>query len=211
MFNLMGKEFIVNKTVIILLLIFGISILFIINDYTGYVYYPGGQWGGFGQGFGILDLYYEYSEWFDFFIFLAIFLGLAKTVFEESFDAGGKALYTGLGVLLALGLVLWERNTGNNIMELFGGYAFLIIVLGLLFFVFQWVLAASGIPVIAVGVVLILFFIFFKQLFQEAILDPMGMLLPYSTGRFIEALANMVPIVGVGLLIWGLIKMMKGK
>ena len=39
-------------------------------------------------------------------------------------EKGGQAVYVGLGIFLALALLLWERNSGFSIIGEFGIYAF---------------------------------------------------------------------------------------
>lgn len=201
----MKKEEFSHKILILLLVVFGLAIFFIVNDYIAYVYYPGG-WGsgwGYGAGFSILDLYDDYHEWFDFFIFFAVFMSLTKMIFKEHFDEGGKALYTGLGVLLSLGLLFWERNTGYSILELFGGYAFLLLMLALLFYVFNWVKKASDSGLLGAGIAILLFYIFLGDFFRNVIYYPLQNVMPYSVMGLLETVMNILPVVAVIMIVWG--------
>ena len=90
--------------------------------------------------YDIQDVLYIYelnSSWFDFFIFLIIFLGLTQTVFGEShFRNHSKTLSIGLSLALSIALVVWERNTGINLLN-FGPLAFLIIVILMLYIIYS--------------------------------------------------------------------------
>jgi len=97
------------------------------NEITGQAYYR--DYGGYGYGLGLFDfgfinlsdLYYQYGSLIDAVIFLLIFLGLGQSVLGEKFKgAGGKALYIGLGLFLTFALILFEEQTGFNLLYSFG-------------------------------------------------------------------------------------------
>ena len=144
----------VNKKRLILLSVFLFSLLFIINEVNAqysysssrYGYYGSSVGGYFGRGglFSLLDLYNQYPTWFDFGIFLVIFLGLGKAILGEKFGtAGGKAVYVGLGILLAFSLLLWEQESGFTLIA-FGPIAFFLLMLVIAFFIFKWIREAAG-------------------------------------------------------------------
>ena len=84
----------------------------------------------------LLVIYEQNSTWFDFFIFLIIFLGLTQAVFGDShLKKQSKTLSIGISLALSIGLVFWERNTGVNLLTL-GPLAFLIINLLIFYTVF---------------------------------------------------------------------------
>ena len=51
------------------------------------------------------SIYIEYQDFIDFFIYLLIFVGLARVVFEQKFQgSGGKAIIIGVGVALSFAM-----------------------------------------------------------------------------------------------------------
>lgn len=129
-----------------------ILLVLIINLASAQYYYDSSYGFGFVGGFDdILVLYEQNSTWFDFFIFLLIFLGLTRAVFGQSHLRGQtKPISIGLSLALSFGLVMWERNTGINLLA-FGPVAFLIILLLIMYVIFylltnlgtgKWVAAA---------------------------------------------------------------------
>ena len=127
------------------LMLFGLVAINFLRSYTGLVYYPrqgfidGSSIGGFLPGFGgLIELYYSYSQWFDFFLFLIIFLGLGQIAFGRHFKEGGKAVYVGLGIFLSLALVIWEAKTGIILLEFFGPLAAVFLVILALFLMFKY-------------------------------------------------------------------------
>src|SRR3989344_8330006 len=87
----------------------------------------------------ILTTYQEFYGWFDFFIYLLIFIGVAREFVElkakkDNLDVGpgGQALYVGLGLLLATALVTWEVKAGFSLISL---GPIVLILLGIIFLV----------------------------------------------------------------------------
>ena len=80
------------------------------------IYEVSAQYGGsFGyeMGTSLVDLYREHASWFDFGIFLILFLSLGRVVFGQHFKgAGGRGVYIALGIFLALALLIWEEQAG---------------------------------------------------------------------------------------------------
>ncbi len=107
------------------------------QSFSGFGFFSGG---GFDD---ILIIYENNSTWFDFFIFLLIFLGLTQAVFGEGhFKKQSKTISIGLSLALSFGLVFWERNTGVNLLTL-GPFAFLILLL-LIFYIIYSILKKMG-------------------------------------------------------------------
>ena len=128
---------------------------------AGYGY--GGSSGGlFFDSFGdvqFLDLYYQYGGIIDAVLFLIIFLSVGRGVFEEQFKKGGKTLYMGVGIFLALALVLWEEQSGFHILTHAGPVALAILGLTLLVGMFLFLHKGGFRPVMAVLLIyLILYF-----------------------------------------------------
>lgn len=126
------------------LILLGIAFFYIFNSYIGFVIYPregfisGSSAGSLLPGFDdLVSFYYDYAQWIDFLLFLLIFLGLGKEVFKKQFKEGGKALYIGLGIFLALALVLWEVRTGTVLLELFGPIVLLFLALLVIFVMYK--------------------------------------------------------------------------
>ncbi|MBI2672187.1 hypothetical protein HYX16_04600 [Candidatus Woesearchaeota archaeon] len=112
------------------------------------------SFGFFGSGAGDILFFYESNAgWIDFFIFLLIFMGLTQAVFSTSHLKGqAKSLAIGLSLALSFGLMIWERNTGINLLA-FGPVAFLILSILIFYVVFsllkkmgteKWVAGAWG-------------------------------------------------------------------
>lgn len=77
----------------------------------------------------ISELYSEFSTFIDFFIYLIIFTGLARFVFERRFPGkGGKLVMAGVGLILSLALTVTEDQLGFTLKS-FGPIAGMIIVL----------------------------------------------------------------------------------
>ncbi len=76
----------------------------------------------------IADIYGQYSAVIDFFLYLIIFLGVARWTFEDRFKGvGGRAIIIGIGTSLALSLALAESWLGFSLRSL-GLIAGLILV-----------------------------------------------------------------------------------
>lgn len=86
----------------------------------------------------IAHVYSQYSGIIDFFLFLILFVGIARVTLEKRFEGrGGKAVIVGIGLTLALGLSITESRFGFNISSL-GGIAlwFFVLAFGLVLFFF---------------------------------------------------------------------------
>tara|TARA_Y100000310_G_scaffold202483_1_gene202667 strand:- start:3361 stop:4044 length:684 start_codon:yes stop_codon:yes gene_type:complete len=94
-------------------------------DYGGFGGYGGG---GFMNGFSFLEFYQNYAPFVDAVIFLLIFLSIGKTILGTHFKKGGQALYAGVGLFLALALLLWEEQNQFYLLEEFGIFALLILI-----------------------------------------------------------------------------------
>jgi len=182
----------------------GIFVLFLVSgDFTTSVVYRG--YGlGYSQDFDILELYYTYPSVFDLTIFLLIFLGIGQSVLGEHLKEGGsKATYVGLGIFLALALLLWERQTGYNLLENFGPWAFFIILILLAITIFRYVEAATTSVLIATGIAYLVFYFFYT-----------GVIESFVGGSFLSSyLPGVNPLLelgfwtlGVGAIVWGIIK-----
>ena len=125
------------------LILLGLALFYVFNSYIGFLIYPregfiGGSSAGLFPSFDdLVGFYYDYAQWIDFVLFLLIFLGLGKEVFKKQFKEGGKALYVGLGIFLALALVLWEVRTGTVLLELFGPIVLLFLALLVIFVMYK--------------------------------------------------------------------------
>ncbi|MEK7475977.1 MAG: hypothetical protein AAB152_10150 [Candidatus Coatesbacteria bacterium] len=65
------------------------------------------------------SVYSEYATLIDFFVYLVIFVGLARTILERRFEGrGGKAVVIGIGTALAMGLALAESRVGFSLLSL---------------------------------------------------------------------------------------------
>lgn len=116
----------------------------------------------FGSGDQIVGWYENNSGWFDFFIFLVIFLGLGRTIFGEHFKgAGGKGVYIGLGLFLSLSLLIWEQKSGFSLIGNFGVWALLIFIIIVIFFVYKLIHQISGSSLFSISLAYILLYIFF--------------------------------------------------
>lgn len=130
--------------------------------------YGGGSFGagagfGFGGWFNLVDLYFAYASWFDFFIFLVIFLGLGEMAFKKRFEEhGGKAMYIGIGIFLALSLLIFEETSGFKLIDLFSSWAFFIFILIITILIYSWISNVAGTRArkVAVGLSYFFFYIF---------------------------------------------------
>ena len=112
-----------------------------------------------GTGFRLSDLYLQYSSWFDFFIFLVIFLSLGKSVFGEHFKES-KGIYIGIALILAFALLLYEEQSGFSLIGSLGNWGFLIIIALALIFVFIAISRSGKSPLLGIAIVLLLLFFF---------------------------------------------------
>ena len=143
--------------------------------FTGKVYYY--KYGGGGSGlsslFGWLgyssfsDLYYAYQSIIDAIIFLVIFLGVSKAVFQRHFGAGGNAVFIGVGLFLAFALLLYEEREGFSLMEKFGPVVLVIFVFIVLFAAFRWLHEHHVSPLVGIALFLVLLVWFGDELAGE--------------------------------------------
>lgn len=141
-----------KKAVLILLLalmMFNVSAYVFTRDYGVFS----------GTGFRISDLYLQYSSWFDFFIFLVIFLSLGKSVFGEHFKES-KGIYIGIALILAFALLIYEEQSGFSLIGSLGNWGFLLIILFALVFVFIAITKSGNSALLAGGIILVLLFFF---------------------------------------------------
>lgn len=119
-----------------------------------------GEYFGYERGESIVDLYRDYASWFDFAIFLFIFLGLGRAIFGEHFKgAGGTGVYIGIGIFLALALLIWEEQAGFSLIEVMGPWVLFLFIMVLLFLTFMFIVKAGGGVLLAASVTYIIFFI----------------------------------------------------
>lgn len=133
-----------------------IFLVLMLNSASAQYYYDQNLAYGLGGLDDILYVYEIYSSWFDFFIFLLIFLGLTQAVFGNShLKEQSKTLSIGISLALSFALSAWERYNGVNILS-FGPIAFLIFVLLLFFVVFKLLqkMEASWLTSVAWGYVI---------------------------------------------------------
>lgn len=91
-------------------------------------------------GFLVFFSWYNAGGWVlvDGGLFLLIFIGLTRFVFEERFAGrGGKALWTGLGIALAISLLIFEQVRGFNLASM-GFFALGIFSLIVTFFLYHF-------------------------------------------------------------------------
>lgn len=141
----------------------------VVGHKTGFVIYPGE--GLINLNFNnnilpgyndLMQTYYDYAEWIDFFLFLVIFLGLGKATFGKHFKEGGKAVYTGLGIFLSLALVLWERRNGIFLVEFFGPLVLVFLILLVFFYLYKHLKGvASGWGIFGLSLGYIAFYVLF--------------------------------------------------
>src|SRR3989344_7895537 len=182
----------------------GIFVLFLISgNFTS-----GAVYRGYGLGydqFDILELYYQYTSFFDLGIFLAIFLGLGQSILGKHLEGGGKAVYVGLGIFLSIALLIWERQTGFSLLENFGPWAFFIIIILLSVFVYSILDQTTGSGLIGMGGAYIVFYMAYFGLldqytgFNFFIFSPAIPidLMPWFNIAFLGLIA---------LIVWGIIK-----
>jgi hypothetical protein len=128
-------------------------------SYGGY----GGYGGGFFGVFSFIDFYSQYGHLIDAFLFLVIFLSVGKTVLQDHFKKGGQSLYIGVGIALALGLLLWEETTGFLILQELGPYAGLLLALVILVMVYRFMVQAGTGGAFAAAILgLVLYFFLLK-------------------------------------------------
>ncbi len=115
----------------------------------------------------LVDVYYTYQYYIDFFIYSLIFLGLSKAVFSKKFK-DSKALSLGIGLALSFSLILYEYNSGFALLNL-GPLALLLLMLLIFFVIIQFVVSQgwSWTTGISLGYVLLYSFgmLFFSDSF----------------------------------------------
>lgn len=118
------------------------------GDYFGY------------EGQSVIDLYREYASWFDFFIFLIIFLGLGRAIFGEHFKgAGGRGVYIGIGIFLALALLIWEEQADFSLIEFMGPWVLVLFFMVIIFLTFMFIVKAGGGVLLAASITYLIFFV----------------------------------------------------
>jgi len=151
--------------VAIIFLLMGLIAFYFMDHYSGFVVYPrqGFIYGGGGvlPTFGeLIGTYYEFAQWIDFFLFLIIFLGLGQFAFGKHFKEGGKSVYVGLGIFLALALVLWEARSGVVLIEIFGPIALIFIFIAMFFILYKYIKGhASGGGLAVLSLLYIIFYV----------------------------------------------------
>jgi len=128
--------------VIVLSVLTFIGLFLVAGSYTGFQFY-GGSWANFQSaepvyynygGNDFLDFYYSYASWIDFVLFTLLFLMLGKLILGQHFEySEAKPLYVVLGIILALSLSIWEARNGIFVIDFLGQYAFIFIILLLVF------------------------------------------------------------------------------
>ena len=75
------------------------------------------------------EVYYKFSAFIDAAIYLIIFLGLTQVTLGHRFESrkGGRAITIGVGLVMAIGLAIWETKAGFNIAS-FGPVAAVILL-----------------------------------------------------------------------------------
>ncbi len=99
------------------------------------------------QGYNFIsDFYVNFNGIVDFILYFLIFGGAARLAFERK-DArdkrAGKILQVAVSLVLSFSLVLWEAQTGFNLLSV-GPYALGLLVLAILFNVFMFYRKATG-------------------------------------------------------------------
>ena len=130
--------------------------------YYGRGYGPGffGFSGGFLGGLSFSEIYFQYGYIVDAFLFLLIFLGLGRGVFGKHFSEGAKPLYTGVGIFLALALLLWEERTGYYLLVEFGSFVLILFLMVLIVYAFKWMKSSGAAGFTAFAFAYIIFFLF---------------------------------------------------
>lgn len=139
---------------------------------AAYYYYgsPGYGYGGW-DWFNLAQLYDVYYEWFDFVIFLVIFIGLGKEVFGEHFKGGARGVYVGVGFLLALALVWFEEETGFSIIRSLGIYGVLLLGVIVFFVLFGLIKKATGSGIFSFSILYLAFYFIYRSVIQEYFYD----------------------------------------
>ena len=197
-----------------ILLVFGLLLLYLLQgSFLGYQfkpYYGQPTTNIFGTGaYDILDLYYAYPNWIDFILFLVIFIGVGMYALGDRFGSAGKSVYVALGIILALGIVMWEARTGFYFLEVIGPYSFLILIIVLGIIAWKWLTDMTGSGAFGTAIALLIFFIFFMGVVNN--FGGAGYLLfdfiYYSP--FFALLLGIAPLVIVILLVVGIIYLIK--
>ena len=193
-----------KNEVIFLLLLLGFLFFYLFGgNIFGYVYYPFDSF-NYARNYnveGLVNIYNNYSEWFDFAIFLIIFLSLSKVVFGERFKES-QWMYIGIGLFLAFALVLWENRSGFSLLNLFGPFVVALVFLLIIFIFFNF-LRHTGLGLmmsISIGYFIIYIFLWFMG-------DKLGIfdLLRYRFNFDLEALLKVLTIPAAIILIGSII------
>lgn len=92
----------------------------------------------FGNGFDIIKVYDSMPVFFDFTIYLILFIGLTQTVFHKHFEdnRGGKAVIIALGIALSIGMSFIANQYGFSLKS-FGPVAFIVLLVLVGIFIFK--------------------------------------------------------------------------
>lgn len=190
----------------------GLFVLVIVaGDYT-----TGAVYRGYGSSFyggdviDILEIYYQYPSFFDLAIFLTIFLGLGQSILGKHLEEGGKAVYVGLGVFLAVALLIWERQTGYSLLENFGPWAFFLIIILLSVFVYTFLDKTTGSGLIAFGIAYIVFYVAFFGLIEDYTAGFGFLLFNPNIPIDLRPWMDLALLASFGLLVWGVIRKASG-
>jgi len=191
-----------------LLVIALLGIYFLQMSYTAYQVksYNGNV---FGSGaYDILDLYYAYPNWIDFLLFLVLFIGVGMYAFGDRFQGAGKSVYVVIGIILALGIVIWETRTGFYFLEYVGPYAFLLVSILAAIMVWKWISDSTGSGALGVAIALLIFFLFFWIVNSFTGSGYLIFDFLYSS-PFFAFLIGIAPLIIIVLIIVGIIAMIK--
>ena len=95
------------------------------------------------SGFNIIEWYDRMPWFFDFTIYLILFVGLAQTIFQKHFSGrGGKAVIIALGIALSFGMVFAGRQYDFNLKSL-GSVSFIIFLSLISIFIFKAIIKAG--------------------------------------------------------------------
>ena len=152
----------------------------------------------------IADYYYRYSEVFDFFIFLLMFLGISQMIFSKHFGELNKMFLVGTGTFLALALVLWENRTGSNLLELSGPLPIVILLLVVLLVIWKMIKSFDTIGIGGIAwtyiIAYIVFFIMF-DVYQAPFIDALRYYLPIDLFTTASVLFVIAFVLGIGSLL----------
>ncbi len=107
--------------------IYLLFLLALVSVASAQYYYTDRGLGSYGLN-DIVNLYYTYPYWIDFFISFIIFISLGKIVFGgRGYERGSRGLTIGVALALSFGLIIWESRTGFNLGDIWW-FALLVLV-----------------------------------------------------------------------------------